>query len=56
LNQSLLKNRFNVLDEALAAIVEPLAQMPDDEVASLRLLLTTLREELLARFQTEPIY
>jgi hypothetical protein len=46
--QSLLKSRFNVLDEALIAIVEPLAQMPDDEIAPL--LLTASKEELLERF------
>ena len=46
--QSLLKNRFNVIDEELSLIIEPLAQMPDDEVADL--LLTCSREEILARF------
>ncbi|MDF5714489.1 MAG: hypothetical protein PUP93_11505 [Rhizonema sp. NSF051] len=40
--QSLLKSRFGVLDKELSSIVEPLTQMPDDEVASL--LLTSSRE------------
>ena len=46
--QSLLKSRFGVLDEELSSIIEPLTQMPDDEVASL--LLTSSREELVTRF------
>ncbi|MBW4595512.1 MAG: transposase [Brasilonema angustatum HA4187-MV1] len=46
--QSLLKSRFGVLDKELSSIIEPLTQMPDDEVASL--LLTSSREELVTRF------
>ncbi|MEC4816270.1 MAG: transposase [Scytonema sp. PMC 1069.18] len=46
--QSLLKSRFGVLDEELSSIVEPLTQLPDDEVANL--LLTSSREELITRF------
>ncbi|MBO3462842.1 DUF4351 domain-containing protein [Aetokthonos hydrillicola Thurmond2011] len=46
--QSLLKSRFGVLDEQLSSIIEPLTQMPDDEVASL--LLTSSREDLVTRF------
>lgn len=46
--QSILKSRFGVLDEELSSIVEPLTQMPDDEIASL--LLTSSREELVTRF------
>lgn len=46
--QSLLKSRFGVLDEQLSSIIEPLTQMPDDEVASL--LLTSSREDLVRRF------
>ncbi len=46
--QSLLKSRFGVLDEELSLIIEPLTQVPDDEVASL--LLTSSREELVTRF------
>ncbi|MFL9449958.1 hypothetical protein AB0758_02265 [Tolypothrix bouteillei VB521301_2] len=46
--QSLLKSRFGVLDEELSSVVEPLTQLPDDEVANL--LLTSSREELVTRF------
>jgi hypothetical protein len=46
--RSILTSRFGILDEALSSVVEPLAQVPDDEVASL--LLTCSREELLERF------
>jgi hypothetical protein len=46
--QSLLKSRFGVLDEELSLIVEPLTQLPDDEVANL--LLASSREELVTRF------
>lgn len=46
--QSLLKSRFGILDEELSSIIDPLTQIPDDEVASL--LLTSSREELLSRF------
>jgi hypothetical protein len=46
--QSLLRSRFGVLDEQLSSIIEPLTQMPDDEVASL--LLTSSREDLVTRF------
>ncbi|MEC4886752.1 MAG: Rpn family recombination-promoting nuclease/putative transposase [Scytonema sp. PMC 1070.18] len=46
--QSLLKSRFGVLDEELSLIVEPLTQLPDDEVANL--LFTSSREALVTRF------
>lgn len=46
--QSLLIQRFGTLDEELSSMIEPLAQMPDDEVAGL--LLTSSREELISRF------
>ncbi len=46
--QSLLKSRFGIVNEELSSIIEPLTQIPDDEVASL--LLTSSREELLSRF------
>jgi hypothetical protein len=46
--KSLLTSRFGILDDELSSVIEPLAQVPDDEVAGL--LLTCSREELLARF------
>ncbi len=52
--QSLLKSRFGVLDEDLLAIIEPLTQIPDDEVASL--LLTSSREELVTRFDHSTLH
>jgi hypothetical protein len=52
--QSLLKNRFGVVDDEMAAIIEPLAQIPDDE--AVRLLLTSSRQELLARFGQNPLH
>jgi hypothetical protein len=47
--QSLLRSRFGVLDEELLSMVEPLVQIPDDEVA--RILLSSSREELVGRFR-----
>jgi hypothetical protein len=52
--QSLLKSRFGVLDEELASIIEPLAHMPEDEIANLAL--TSSREELLARFGQDTVH
>lgn len=52
--ESLFRSRFGVLDEKLSSIIEPLAQMPDDEIASL--VLTSSREELLARFGQNTVY
>lgn len=45
---SLLKNRFGELDDELAQVIEPLAQMPANEYTAL--LLTLSREELIDRF------
>jgi flagellar biosynthesis/type III secretory pathway protein FliH len=46
--ENLLKVRFGELDEQLAAIIEPMLQLPPQEYASLLLQLS--REELLRRF------
>ena len=46
--ENLLKVRFGELDEQLAAIIEPMLQLPPQEYASL--LLQLPREELLERF------
>ncbi|MDY6901396.1 MAG: hypothetical protein SWZ49_25465 [Cyanobacteriota bacterium] len=49
--ENLLKARFGELDEQLAAIIEPMLQLPPQEYASLLLQLPNLqREELLERF------
>ncbi|MEB3215450.1 MAG: flagellar assembly protein H, partial [Nostocales cyanobacterium 94392] len=49
--ENLLKARFGELDEQLAAIIEPMLQLPPQEYASLLLKLPSLqREELLRRF------
>ena len=49
--ENLLKARFGELDEELAAIIEPMLQLPPQEYASLLLQLPSLqREELLRRF------
>ncbi|MGB3642299.1 MAG: flagellar assembly protein H [Rivularia sp. (in: cyanobacteria)] len=49
--ENLLKARFGELDEQLAAIIEPMLQLPPQEYASLLLQLPNLqREELLKRF------
>ena len=46
--QSFFKVRFGSIDEELSAIVEPMLQLPQDELASL--LLAASKEELLERF------
>jgi hypothetical protein len=46
--QSILKNRFGELDDELSSIIEPLTQMPEDEIINLAL--SSSREDLLARF------
>jgi len=46
--QSILKNRFGELDDELSSIIEPLTQMPEDEIVNLAL--SSSREDLLARF------
>jgi hypothetical protein len=49
--ENLLKVRFGELDEQLAAIIEPMLQLPPQEYAGLLLQLPNLqREELLRRF------
>jgi hypothetical protein len=52
--KSLLTSRFGILDDALSSVVEPLVQLPDDEVAGL--LLTCSREELLERFRQNTMH
>lgn len=47
--ENLLKTRFGELDDALAAIIEPILELPPEEYA--RLLLQLSREELLNRFK-----
>lgn len=46
--ENLFKVRFGELDEELAAIVEPVLELPPEEFT--QLLLQLSREELLARF------
>ena len=54
--QTALTMRFGSLDEQLAAIVQPLAQMPPEDYTRLVLQLHALsRETLLARFMAEGI-
>jgi len=49
--RTVLKMRFGSLDEQLAAIVQPFAQLPSEEYARLLLQFHALsREELLAKF------
>ncbi|MBF2014771.1 MAG: hypothetical protein IGS23_06095 [Rivularia sp. T60_A2020_040] len=49
--ENLLKARFGELDEELAAIIEPMLQLPPQDYAALLLQLSSLeREELLRRF------
>ena len=49
--ENLLKARFGESDEELAAIIEPMLQLPPQEYAGLLLQLPSLqREELLRRF------
>jgi hypothetical protein len=50
--ENLLKARFGVLDEQLAAIIQPILELSPQDYASLLLQLSNLeREDLLARFQ-----
>ena len=46
--QSFFKVRFGSVDEELSALVEPMLELPQDELTSL--LLAASREELLERF------
>ncbi|MFB2875549.1 hypothetical protein [Floridanema aerugineum] len=46
--ENLLRVRFGILDEELSGIIEPLVELPSEEIAVLLLQLS--REELLARF------
>ena len=49
--ENVLRVRFGVVDEELAAIIEPLLELPPEEFSALLLQLSQLsREELLARF------
>jgi hypothetical protein len=49
--ENLLKARFGSVDEQLAAVIEPMLELPPSEYASVLLQLSSLsREDLLARF------
>ena len=50
--ENLLRARFGLLDEQLAAIIQPILELSPQDYASLLLQLSNLeREDLLARFQ-----